>query len=105
VWTIEGEPAMTKNITLAIDEAIIEKVRVVAAQRKTTVNGLVRDFLTSVASEDDRRAEARRRLVELAETSEARLGPDYKWNRDEIYEERLRPRHERPDLRDSGEGR
>jgi hypothetical protein len=94
---------MTKNITLAIDEAILDKVRVVAAQRKTTVNGLVREFLQTLATEDDRLAETRRRLVALAQSSEARLAADYKWNRDEIYEERLRPRHERPDLRDRGE--
>jgi hypothetical protein len=93
-----------KNITLAVDETVLEKARVVAAMRKTTVNGLVRDFLTNLASEDDRRAEARRRLVELAQNSTARLGPDYVWNRDEIYEERMFPRHQRSDLRDRGEG-
>jgi hypothetical protein len=96
---------MTRNITLAIDEAVLDKVRVVAAQRKTTVNGLVREFLETLATEDDRRAEARRRLVELAQSSEARLPAGYKWNREEIYEERERPRYQRADLRDGGTDR
>jgi hypothetical protein len=82
---------------------VIDKVRLIAARRKTTVNGLVRDYLTTLASEDDRRAEARKRLVELSHNSKARLGPGYVWNREEIYEERMFPRHERPDLRNRGE--
>ena len=88
-----------KNITLAVDEDTLDRVRVIAAERKTTVNGLVREYLQKLASEQDRIAEARRRLVELAEASQARVGPNYRFNRDEIYEERLFPRHQRADLR------
>ena len=93
---------MTKNITLAIDEAVLEKARVVAAKRKTTVNGMVREFLTEVTSEDEKLAEARRGLLELALNSKAALGADYKWNREELYEDRVFPRHERAGLRDGG---
>ena len=82
-----------KNITLAVDEDILDRVRVIAAERKTTVNGLVREYLEKIASEQDRIAEARRRLVQLAERSQARLGPNYRFNRDESYEERMFPRH------------
>jgi hypothetical protein len=92
-----------RNITLAVEDEVLEKARVVAAKRNTTVNSLVRDFLSNLASEDDRRAEARKRLLELAQNSTARLGPGYVWNRDDIYEERMFPRHERSDLRDSGQ--
>jgi len=76
-----------KNITLTVDEAILEKARVVAAQRKTTVSGLVRDYLTELASADDRAERARRRLLELADRSTADMGPDYKWSREALYEE------------------
>jgi hypothetical protein len=92
-----------KNITLAVDEDILDRVRVIAAERKTTVNALVREHLEKIASEQDRRADARRRLRELMEKSEARLGPDYKWNRKELYEDRVFPRHQRSDLRGDGE--
>jgi hypothetical protein len=92
-----------KNITLAVDEDVLDRVRVIAAERKTTVNGLVREYLERIASEQDRRAEARRRLRELMEKSQARLGPDYKWNREELYEDRMFPRHQRSDLRGDGE--
>jgi hypothetical protein len=92
-----------KNITLAIDEGVLDRVRVIAAERKTTVNALVREYLEKIASEQDRRAEARRKLRELMDKSEARLGPDYKWNREELYEDRMFPRHKRSDLRGDGE--
>lgn len=90
------------NITLAIDDALLGEVQEIAARHKTTVEAMVRESLTEIAAKESRRAEARKRLIELAETSQARLGPDYKWNRDEIYEERMFPRHQRGDLRGGG---
>lgn len=92
-----------KNITLAIEERVLDEARVYAAKRRTTVNGLVREFLKRIVDEDQRRDRARRRLAELAERSTARIGPDYRWSREELYEDRLLPRHQRPDLRGGGE--
>ena len=93
---------MAKNITLAMDEAVLDRVRIIAAQRKTTVNGLVRDFLSGLANENERLADTRRQLKALMEHSSGRMGPDYKWNREEIYAERMFPRHQRADLRRDG---
>jgi hypothetical protein len=91
-----------KNITLAVDDGVLDRARVIAAERKTTVNGLVRDFLEKLVTEGDRIAQARRDLLELAAKSQVRLGPDYRFNREEIYEERLFPRHQHHPLRGSG---
>jgi plasmid stability protein len=96
---------MTRNITLAIDDTVLETVRIVAAEEKTTVNAMVRDYLTNVAKQRGRREEARAAFRELAERSEARLGPDYVWNREDIYADRVFPRHERADLRGDGKAR
>jgi hypothetical protein len=74
-----------KNITLAIDEALLDEVRVVAAKRGTTVNAMVRDYLTSVASLEDRQDRARRRIRELAEKSTAEVGP-VTWKREDLYD-------------------
>jgi hypothetical protein len=90
-----------KNITLSIDEQVLHEVRQIAARNKTTVNAIVREHLTNLAHHESRQAEARRRLLELAETSEGRLGPDWKWNREDAYEGRVLPRHEHPPLRRS----
>jgi Family of unknown function (DUF6364) len=91
-----------KNITLAIDENVLHEVREIAARQKTTVNALVREYLTQLASQESRIAEARKGLQELMDKSTARLGPDYVWNREEIYEDRMFPRHERSGLRGDG---
>ena len=76
-----------KNITLSVDEEVLEKARIVAAQRKTTVNGLVRTYLNELATSDDRAKDARRRLLELIDNSKADMGADYRWNRDALYED------------------
>ncbi|MGI8853334.1 MAG: DUF6364 family protein [Methyloceanibacter sp.] len=92
-----------KNITLAMDEEVLRGVRRYAAEHDTTVNALVREYLTSLVDFEKRAAEARKRLVKMSEESEGRLGPDWKWNRQELYEDRMFPRHERPALRGFGE--
>jgi hypothetical protein len=88
-----------KNITLAVDEDVLDRVRVIAAERKTTVNGLVREYLSNLANEEARLADTRKRLKELIDNSTAELGPDYVWNREEIYADRMFPRHEHRHLR------
>ena len=62
-----------KNITLAIDDEILDKVRIVAAQKRTTVNAMVRNFLSEVAGRDEKQAEARKELLRLMETSKGRM--------------------------------
>ncbi len=88
-----------KNITLAIDDEVLAKVRTYAAEQKTTVNAIVRLHLEKLAAESDSRAEARRQLLRLAQTSRGRLAPYYVWNREELYDRPALRRHERPDLR------
>ncbi len=65
---------MTKNITLAIDEDLLDKVRVLAALKRTSVNELVRGFLTKLVEQERAHDEARTGLLNLMETSPARLG-------------------------------
>jgi hypothetical protein len=74
-----------KNITLSVDDAVLEKVRQIAAIQKTTVNALVRDYLTSVASREARWAEAVRQMQELAAQSNMVVGPR-DWLRDDVHE-------------------
>jgi hypothetical protein len=91
-----------KNLTLALDDAILDGVRKYAANRGTTVNAIVREHLTRIATQEDKAAQARRELVELSNRSEGRLGPDYKWNRAELYDRDAVRRFERSDLRGDG---
>jgi Arc/MetJ family transcription regulator len=75
-----------KNITLAIDDEILDKVRIVAAHKRTTVNAMVREYLSEVAGRDEKQAEARKQLLRLMETSKGRMAPDWKFDREETHE-------------------
>ena len=87
------------NITLAIDEDLLSRARIFADRKGTTVNAIVREQLAADVNSEDRREQARKALIQLMETSTGQLEPDYKWNREELYEERMLPRHKHPDLR------
>ncbi|HZZ21795.1 MAG TPA: DUF6364 family protein [Roseiarcus sp.] len=75
-----------KNITLAVEEDVLERARLVAAEKKTTVNALVREFLADLAGRDERLAEARKQLLRLMDTSKGRMAPDWKFDREETHE-------------------
>ena len=90
---------MAKNITLAVDEAVLDKVRKIAVDRKTTVNGMVRDFLERIARQKDEAAQARQELLKLCEASTWDPGPDWKWNREELYDRGRLGGHEHSGLR------
>jgi hypothetical protein len=92
-----------KNITLALDEVVLAKARRRAAEKGTTLNAMVRDHLTRIANEDDEIARARKALFGLAENSEARLGPDYQFNREALHDRAELRRHQRADLRGGGQ--
>jgi hypothetical protein len=77
---------LMKKMTLSIDDKILEKARIVAAHKRTTVNALVRDFLTEIAGRDERQAEARKELLRLAKESKGRMAPDWKFDREETHE-------------------
>ena len=64
-----------KNITLAIEEEVLDKVRVVAAEKRTTVNAMVREYLMEIASRNEKIENARRKLLELMEQSKGDMGP------------------------------
>jgi hypothetical protein len=77
-----------KNITLAVDEALLEQARALAERRKTSLNALIRSLLASEVEQEDRIAAARRGMKRLMDESSGTMPSDYRWNRDEIYAER-----------------
>lgn len=74
-----------KNITLAVDDKVLEAVRLYAAERGTTVNALVRAELERIAQAEDRVAQARQRIRALAAQSGAGIGART-WTRDDLHE-------------------
>lgn len=76
---------MTKNITLAIDEDVLDRVRVAAAKQKTTVNGLVRAYLEQIAMAEDKKSRFQRRVKALRARTKFEVGP-VTWTRDDLHE-------------------
>ena len=74
-----------KNITLSVEEEVLSSVRRYAAERNSSVNALVREYLTTVAQHDDRARHARERLRELSRKSRGRLGKRT-WSREDLHE-------------------
>jgi hypothetical protein len=95
-----------KNVTLAIDETLLESARALAERRKTTLNAMIRSLLAAEVEQEDRIAWAKAGMKRLMEKSPLDLGSDYKWNRDDIYaerEDRMLSRLERSPVRGFGE--
>ncbi len=90
---------MPKNITLAIDEDLLDKVRVLAAMKRTSVNEMVRLFLEREVSRETTqasRAEVWGRVFEVADQGAARRARRQSGgaalDREEFYEEVMRER-------------
>lgn len=75
------------NITLSIDEQLVERAREKLRAVGKSVNEEIRDHLRHVAGDDDLE-EAIEFLVKSS--GQGRPEDDWKWNRDEIYEDRLK---------------
>lgn len=84
------------NLTLSIDDALLKQSRIYAIQHDTSVNALVREYLEGlVFGTKDAELAERLRVIEnidrLARQIEEQglITGDWKWNRDEVYEERF----------------
>ena len=74
-----------KNITLSVDEGVFKVVRRYTAERNSSVNALVCEYLGNVARHEDRARNSRVRLRELSQQSQGRLG-DKTWSREDLHE-------------------
>jgi hypothetical protein len=83
-----------KNITLSVEDEVLREARKYAAERETTVNALVRDYLSRLIAQERDSAKVREELAQLSDESEARLGPDWKWSREDAYDRPLLSGHE-----------
>jgi len=84
------------NLTLSVDDELLKKCRLYAVQHDTSVNAMVREYLASlvVGAADAERAERQKTVDELRRLArqieeEGLITTGWKWNRDEVYEERF----------------
>ena len=79
----------TKNLTLSIDKDLLDKARVLAAIRRTSVNEMVRAFLAKEVQVEKEADEARSALLKLIDEADVDVG-SWKPSRAETYSERKR---------------
>lgn len=72
------------NLTLSVDEALLRRAREIALRENTSVNTLVREFLTRYVDARSRRLQALDALGEVAERTHSRS--DAPWTRDSLHE-------------------
>lgn len=78
------------NITLSLDEKLVKEVRKIAVERDTTLTGMVRKYLETVAAEHANSAKKRRQREALERTFERlqfHIG-ERTWTRADLYERR-----------------
>ncbi len=73
------------NVTLKIDDALLENARRLAFEKKTSINAIIRDRLEQFVSSDQKREAALRGLDSFFRKTQARVGRKT-WSRDEIHE-------------------
>jgi hypothetical protein len=91
------------NVTMALDEELLKLGREFAASEGTTLNALMRKLLQAAISSHRLREESRARLVTLMDESTGRLPPDYKFNREALYESPSLSRFQRARIRGGGQ--
>jgi hypothetical protein len=81
---VKGEK---RNITLAVPRDVLQKAKLIAVRRDTSVSGLLTSYLREVVDEDDeygRAMERQRRTMRKAKRLGLKGRPT--WTRDELHE-------------------
>ena len=77
----------TQNITLTLPKEILRRVKIIAAQRRTSVSGLVTQVLQDLVTKEARYRRARsRHLALLAKGTDLGTRGQIHWSRDELHE-------------------
>lgn len=76
-----------RNLTIQLDDDLIRRAKVIAAERGTSVSGLVAQQLAELIAARDRYVRARESALEMMAEATDRGGR--RWTREELYEERL----------------
>lgn len=72
------------NLTLSLDDTLLQRARQAALRENTSVNALVRDFLSRYVDARSRRLQALEALEAVAERTTSRSeGP---WTRESLHE-------------------
>lgn len=72
------------NLTLSLDDELLQKAREAAVREHTSVNALVREYLTQYVNARERRLRALDALDALAERTDS--ASEERWTRESLHE-------------------
>ena len=75
------------NLTITIDDKLLRKARIRAAELGTSVNAVLRRYMEEWTGLEDERRRAIEKFVEASKRSRA-SSTGRRWTRDELYERR-----------------
>ena len=85
------------NLTLTIDDELLLKARQRAIAEKTSVNAVVREYLTTYAkARDQERIQRAIRLMDEINEKDRPSSGGKKWTREEIYDREVLLRYQHP---------
>lgn len=76
---------MSQNVTLSLPEPLLRRFRVLAAERNTSMSGLMVQAIEHILDSEDGARVAQARFVDRAERSPNRLDGGVTWTRDDLH--------------------
>ena len=73
------------NLTITVDKDVLKRARIRAITEETSVNAVVREFLSAYARAADSRRAAVESLLALSNTATSARG-SAQWTRDELHD-------------------
>jgi len=74
-----------QNLTVSLDRQVIQKAKVIAAQRSTSISGLLAQQIEAIVGQDEAYARAEKQAKALLERG-FHLGGRIRASRDELHE-------------------
>jgi HD superfamily phosphohydrolase YqeK len=74
-----------KSINVTVNASTLAKAEKLASEKKTSVAGLLRDYLRQLTNISGSRQVARRRIKRLSAAAKGEVGPR-DWTRDDLYD-------------------
>jgi hypothetical protein len=76
---------MKRNLTLSIDEELLNQARIICQKRRTTLTKYVRSHLETLVHHDMEYEVAMKRIIALMHERPIRVG-EKTWSRDDLHE-------------------
>jgi plasmid stability protein len=76
-----------RNVTLSLPEDLLKQIKILAAQKDTSISALMRERLELLIPEEEQRLAAANRLIErMSQATDRGVMGKVNWTREDIYD-------------------